>query len=130
ADGALPGRSRTAAQIGFHLLGRRSEARLADAEHRLAGLRVLEPEPAIIAPARRADAGGDEPAAAILRHLAQRVGLGAHVSTSIVWRTRPTRPPTRVPLILIYCRSLPTAPSSRSDTVRASQERTVSETSL
>ena len=51
-------------------------------------------------------------------------------SVSSAWRMRPTRPPTRVPLIRIYCRSRPTAASSRSVTVRASQPRTVSDTSL
>ena len=33
---------------------------------------------------------------------AQRPVGSAHVSTSIVWISRPTRPPTKVPLIRIY----------------------------
>ena len=59
---------------------------------------------------------------------ARRARVAHSVSTT--WRTRPTRPPTSVPLMRIYWRSRPTAASSRSVTVRASQPRIVSETSL
>ncbi len=54
--------------------------------------------------------------------------VGDKSATSTTWMSRPTRPPTSVPLIRIYCRSRPTAPSRRSVTVRASQPRMVSET--
>ncbi len=37
---------------------------------------------------------------------------------------KPTRPPTNVPLMRIYCRSLPTCSSSRSTSVAVSQLRT------
>src|SRR5690606_21284542 len=50
-------------------------------------------------------------------------------STTMVWMTMPTRPPTSVPLRRMNWRSRLTAPSIRSVTVRASHRRTVSETS-
>src|SRR5438132_4001922 len=46
-------------------------------------------------------------------------------STDIVWISRPTRPPTRVPLMRMNCRSLPTASSSRRTATSASQALTV-----
>ena len=51
-------------------------------------------------------------------------------NVSRMWIRTPTRPPTKVPLMRMYWRSRPTAASRRAVTVRASQVRTVSETSL
>lgn len=59
-----------------------------------------------------------------------RFGFADNYSLSSACRMRPTSPPTNVPLMRMYCRSRPTAPSSLSVTVRASQPRTVSLTSF
>lgn len=52
--------------------------------------------------------------------------IPAHSAISTAWIAIPTIPPTNVPLMRIYWRSRPTALSSRSVTVSASQLRTVS----
>ena len=52
-----------------------------------------------------------------------------HNKRSTAWIATPTSPPTTVPLIRMNCRSRPTAPSIRSETVLASHRFTVSETS-
>ncbi len=49
---------------------------------------------------------------------------------SSAWSARPTRPPTKVPLMRMYWRSRPTALSRRSVIVRASHPRIVSLTNL
>ena len=98
-------------------------------EHRLAAL-VGQADLAETALARRAHARADQLEAAVARRFGEQVEpLVAH-SPSTRWSTSPTMPPTSVPLMRIYWRSRPTAASSRAVTVRASQPRIVSDTSL
>ena len=116
-------------KVVLGVLRLRSRALCVHPEHRLAR-RIGEPDLAEAPLPRRSHAGADELQAAVAGGFGESLEIGIAHSVSTTCSTRPTSPPTIVPLIRIYWRSRPTAASSRLVTVCASQPRTVSDTSF